>query len=208
MHGGPTRRVELDMGKTRRQQLGVKQGGIRQGERRGRSRPVGARDGREGGGLGRHGRRWLVSEAKRSGNDESMPWRHAGGGDGARRVGDRGQGRGEAWLRGESRRRGRSRQGRGKGRRRAGRGGAGRQGPGDAQRRVCRKGDGSPAAGEKAGRGTIKLGGALAAGEPAARGAASGQTPPGRREEGEGRARWRLRRREWLAAGRPWRRWL
>jgi hypothetical protein len=44
------------MWKPRRQQLGVKQGGIRQGEHRSRPRPVGARGGREGGGLGRRGR--------------------------------------------------------------------------------------------------------------------------------------------------------
>jgi hypothetical protein len=55
MHGSPARRVKWDMWKPRRQQLGAKQGGIRQGEHRSRPRPVGARGGREGGGLGQRG---------------------------------------------------------------------------------------------------------------------------------------------------------
>jgi hypothetical protein len=58
-HGGPASRVEWNMWKARRQQLGAKQGGIRQGERKSWSRRVGARGGREGGGFDWRRRRWL-----------------------------------------------------------------------------------------------------------------------------------------------------
>jgi hypothetical protein len=71
MHGSPARRVKWDMWKPRRQQLGAKQGGIRQGEHRSRPRPVGARGGREGGGLGQRGQRRPGGGGQRS-SDELM----------------------------------------------------------------------------------------------------------------------------------------
>jgi hypothetical protein len=161
-----------------------------------------ARGCREGGRLGRRGRRWLDSGGKRGGEHKGVPRRRADSSKGMCRAGDsreggrRGCGEGRGRAEGE---RPAARQSRGRGPPRAlrvpARGGGGR---GRAARRPRGRG---PPRGRRV----------LAARWPQGRGAPRGRCPlgarrgpPCRREEGEGEGKGRWRR-EGAAGDRPWR---